>query len=107
MRLTLLVGAALLAVGIAVAGAQEKPKVYTFAKADLGKVPAGWKADQTGKGEGSVWKVVEDKTAPSKSGFALAQTSESPSAVFNLCVAEDTSFKDVEVTVAFKANAGK
>ena len=27
--------------------------------------------------------------------------------MFNLCVAADTSFKDVEVSVAFKANTGK
>src|SRR5215207_818817 len=87
------------AVGMAVAAGE--PKAVTFTKADLGKVPAGWKAAQTGKGDGSVWKVVEDKTAPSKSGFALAQTAESPNAVFNLCVAEGTSFKDVEVSVAF------
>src|SRR5262245_35515395 len=93
------------AVGAAVAA--DEPKAVTFTKADLGKVPAGWKAAQTGKGEGSVWKVVEDKTAPSKSGFVLAQTAESPGPMFNLCVAENTSFKDVEVTVAFKANAGK
>src|SRR5262245_17015242 len=107
MKITLWIGAVLLALGLGAAGAQEKPRVFTFAKGDLGKVPAGWKADQTGKGDASVWKVVEDKTAPSKSGFALAQTAESPSTVFNLCVAEDTSFKDVEITVAFKANAGK
>src|SRR6266700_1428232 len=92
------------AVGVAVAA--DEPKAVTFAKADLGKVPAGWKAAQTGKGA-SVWKVVEDKTAPSKSGFALAQTSDDQDDLFNLCVAEGTSFKDVEVTVSFKANAGK
>ena len=84
----------------------DEPKAVTFTKADLGKVPAGWKAAQTGKGA-SLWKVVEDKTAPSKSGFALAQTSDDRDALFNLCVAEGTSFKDVEVSVAFKANAGK
>ena len=101
-------GVALLALaGTALMAAEEKARTFTFAKEDVGKVPAGWQADKTGKGEGSVWKVVEDKTAPSKSGFALAQTAESPSAVFNLCVAEETSFKDVEVSVAFKANAGK
>jgi len=92
-------------VGTVLVAADEK--TFTFAKADLGKVAVGWKADQTGTGEGSVWKVVEDKTAPSKSGFALTQMAGSPSAVFNLCVAEGTSFKDVEVSVAFKANAGK
>jgi hypothetical protein len=93
--------------GAVAIAADEKPKVFTFEKMDLGKVPAGWKATQTGKGEGSIWKVVEDKTAPSKAGFALAQTAESPGSVFNLCVVEDTSFKDVEISVSFKANAGK
>ncbi|HZT80400.1 MAG TPA: family 16 glycoside hydrolase, partial [Gemmataceae bacterium] len=68
---------------------------------------AGWKAAQTGKGEGSVWKVVADTTAPSKSGYALAQTAESPNAMFNLCVADEPSLKDVEVMVQFKAVKGK
>src|SRR4029077_8517793 len=62
---------------------------------------------KTGEGEGSVWKVVEDDTAPSKSGYVLAQTAESPNAVFNVCVAEDTKYKDVELTVSFKPIAGK
>src|SRR5438876_922455 len=90
------------AAGAARLAADEKAKTFTFAKADVGKVPAGWKAAQTGKGEGSVWKVVEDKTAPSKSGFALAQTAEGPGPMFNLCVLDESSFKDVEVTIAFK-----
>ena len=71
--------AASVAVGVAVA---DEPKAVTFAKADLGKVPAGWKAAQTGKGA-SAWKVVEDKTAPSKSGFALAQTTDDRDALFD------------------------
>src|SRR5260370_35216936 len=86
--------------------ADEKP-LFKFAKGDLGKVPAGWKADKTGKGEGSVWKVVEDDTAPSKSGFALAQTAEGPSSFVNVCRAGDTKYKEVELSVAFKAIAGK
>lgn len=76
-------------------------------KDDLGKVPAGWKTARTGKGEGSVWKVVADASAPSKSGYVLAQTAESPKALFNLCVSEKTSFKDVTLSVAFKAVAGR
>jgi len=88
--------------------AEDKPnkKVITFAKADLGKVPAGWKADKTGTGEGSVWKVVEDKTAPSGTGYVLAQTAAGPSALFNLCVLEDSSYQNVEIIVNFKAMAG-
>jgi hypothetical protein len=50
--------------------------------------------------------VVADDTAPSKAGHVLAQTAEGPGGLFNLCVAEDTNFKDVEVRVAFKAVAG-
>jgi hypothetical protein len=94
-------------VGAVTSAADEKARAFRFGKSDVGKVPPGWKADKTGKGEGSVWKVVADETAPSKSGFALAQTAESPGSVFNLCVAEDTKYKDVEVSVAFKAMRGK
>jgi hypothetical protein len=95
--------------GLAISGlwAAEKPESVRFGKADLGKVPAGWKAEQTGKGEGSVWKVVEDRTAPGKSGHALAQTAVGPRPLFNLCVMEKGSYRDVEVTVAFKAVKGK
>lgn len=93
--------------GVVFAVADDNAKAFTFGKSDLGKIPAGWKAEQTGKGDASVWKVVEDKTAPSKTGYALAQTAESPGAVFNVCVLESASVKDVEVSVAFKANAGK
>src|SRR5829696_5452023 len=94
----------LLAAGVL--AAQDRPRTFTFAKTDLGKVPTGWAAAQTGKGA-SVWKVVADDTAPGKTGFALAQTTDDPDALFNLCVADDTSFQDVELSVAFKANAGK
>ena len=87
--------------------ADDKARSFQFGSDDVGKVPPGWKADKTGKGEGSVWKVVADKTAPSRKGYALAQTAEGPSSVFNICVAEDTKLKDVELSVAFKAMAGK
>jgi hypothetical protein len=87
--------------------AEDKSPRPRWTKDDLGKVPAGWKADKTGKGEGSVWKVVADDSAPSRSGLTLAQTAESPRGLFNLCVAEEGSYKDVEVRVAFKAVAGQ
>jgi hypothetical protein len=85
---------------------ENKPLLFHFAKDDLGKLPKGWMAAQTGTGEGSVWKVVADETAPSKSDYVLAQTAESPGPLFNLCVAQDTSYKDVEASVAFKAVKG-
>lgn len=93
--------------GAAVWAAEGKERVFKFSKSDLGNVPTGWKAEKTGKGEGSNWKVVADKTAPSKSGYVLAQTAKSPGGVFNICVAEDTNYKDVELSVSFKAIAGE
>ena|SRR5579871_419282 len=102
-----LIAAFLLAVAAATASADQKSKLVKFSKDDLGKVPTGWKADKTGMGEGSVWKVVADDTAPSGTGLALAQTAASPKAVFNLCVADEPNLKDVEISVAFKAMKGE
>ena len=93
--------------GTAVWAADDKGRTFRFTKDDVGKVPSGCKAEKTGKGQGSVWKVVEDDTAPSKSGYVLAQTAESPGNVFNICVVEDSKYKDVELSVAFKAVRGK
>jgi hypothetical protein len=90
-----------------VAAADDKVRGFPFAREDLGKVPSGWKAEKTGKGEGSVWQVVADSTTPSRKGCALAQTAASPSPLFNLCVADETRYRDVEVSVAFKAVKGK
>src|SRR5207247_2601529 len=43
-----------------------------------------------------------------RSTWPVTTTSaESPGAVFNLCVAEDTNYKEVEVSVAFKAIRGQ
>lgn len=88
------------------AAGDEKTTLVKFTRDDAGKVPTGWKAAQTGKGE-SVWKVVADETAPGKTGFALAQTTADKDALFNLCVAEEPSLKDIEVSVAFKAMKGE
>jgi hypothetical protein len=90
----------------ALPAAEGGTRTFGFKKEDVGKVPAGWKAARTGEGEGSVWKVVADDTAPSGSGLVLAQTAAGPGRLFNLCVAEDTNVKDVEVAVAFKAVQG-
>jgi hypothetical protein len=95
-----------ISVALLTAGA-DPAVLFHFTEANAGKLPAGWHAARTGKGEGSVWKVVADRTTPSKSGYALAQTAESPRALFNLCVADRPGLRDVELRVAFKAMKGK
>src|SRR5262249_27055809 len=95
-------------VGTAVLAGEGKPRSFRFAKGDVGKVPTGWKADQTHEGKNSsIWKVVADDTAPSKKGYVLAQTAQSPERVFNLCVVDDSSFKHCEIIVASKAIRGE
>ncbi len=85
----------------------EGGSTISFSKKELGKVPKGWSVDQTGRGDGSVWKVVADETSPSKTGYVLAQTAESPGRIFNLCVVDKSKYRDVEIEVAFKSVKGK
>jgi hypothetical protein len=92
--------------GTILVASEAKEREVRFKKEDIGKVPTGWKAEKTGTGQGSVWKVVEDNTAPSKTGLVVAQTAESPTNVFNLCVLNDGNYKDLELTVLFKAIKG-
>lgn len=82
-------------------------ELWDFDNYSAGKLPAGWSADKTGEGPGSVWKVLADASAPS-GGNVLAQTSsDGPDDLFNLCVANDTSYGDLELSVRFKAVSGK
>jgi hypothetical protein len=77
-------------------------------KSDVGKLPAGWSAAQTGDGQGSVWKVVADESAPSKSGFGLAQTAKGPNALFNICVADQSRIgRNLRLKVSLKAIEGE
>lgn len=80
---------------------------WDFKDEPIGKLPTGWSAAKTGKGEGSVWKIVEAKDAPGGSEKALAQTAAGPGPLFNLCVADRTKYKDVALSVAFNAQAGE
>ena len=105
MRLFLLT-LVVLALTTAGTAAGDKTKPVTFSKDSSGKVPSGWTVAKTGKGEGSAWSVVADDSAPGKTGFALMQTADSPTAMFNLCVQEDSRFMDGEVEVKFKAVKG-
>jgi hypothetical protein len=80
---------------------------WTFKKDDLGKLPAGWTAAKTGEGEGSVWKVTADDTAPGKTGHVLTQTAAGPNRLFNLCLIDGVVFHDGELIVRAKAVSGE
>lgn len=89
------------------AGEKRPASPWDFHDASVGKLPPGWVAARTGKGAGSEWTVVEDKSAP-KGSRVLAQTSaDAPNSLFNLCVATESKFKDVDLSVSFKALHGE
>ncbi len=80
---------------------------WSFEDARVGKVPEGWSSGKTGKGSGSVWKVIDDNSAPSGT-HVLAQTSSAgPNRLFNLCVCVEAKLTDADITVSFKAVRGK
>ena len=106
MNRALLTTLCLSLMAVSAPGADPKPKLIEFGKNDLDKLPEAWKSTQTGMGKGSVWKVVEDATASSKTGFALAQTAKGPSALFNICVNDSLNLIHLEVKVALKAVKG-
>jgi hypothetical protein len=87
-------------------GGGDKAATWDFEDGAVGKLPPGWTAAKTGKGEGSVWKIAEDKSAP-KGPKVLAQTAAGPATLFNLCVADIAKFTDLDVKVSFKAVKGE
>jgi len=94
----------LLLVTAAVLGlAADAPTPKGWDKADLGKVPTGWKSLSTGEKAATKWVLKADD----KAKLALTQVGESPNPVFNLCAADEPAVADLEATVSFSALSGK
>jgi 3-keto-disaccharide hydrolase len=78
-----------------------------FDKFEMGKTPAGFSTALTGGGGPVSWVIQDDPTAPS-GRKVLAQTSADKTDYrFPLCIYDSFTAKDVEVSVRFKAVAGK
>lgn len=78
-----------------------------FDDAKVGSLPSGWSAAKTGTGDGSVWRIQEDATAPSGKRVLTQTSSVGPSPLFNLCIADKPRLIDVDFTVSLKALSGK
>jgi Domain of Unknown Function (DUF1080) len=89
------------AAGIGLVADAPTPKAWD--KADLGKVPTGWKSLSTGEKAATKWVLKADE----KAKLVLTQTGKSPNPVFNLCVADEPTVADLEATVSFSALSGK
>jgi hypothetical protein len=80
---------------------------YNFDSDSDGFLPARFHSARTGQGTPSQWVVLADSTAPSKPNV-IGQTSvDSTDYRFPLLIADEGSFRDLEVTVRFKAVSGE
>ena len=96
----------LLVVAACIALAADLPTPKAWDKADIGKVPTGWKSLSTGDKAATKW-VLRAEMKATKAGLALTQVGTSPGPVFNLCIADEPSVADLEVSALFCALAGK
>ena len=80
--------------------AQIPEKIWNFDADSTGSIPEGFTANS---GE---WKVIGDSTAPSKPNV-LAQLGKNSGSTFNVCLINDTNYKDLDVSVKMKAITGK
>ena len=80
---------------------------WKFEDAKVGELPKGWSTAKTGEGAGSVWKVLDDATAPNGSKVLVQTSSEGKRMLFNLCVAAEPKLADVEINLSLKAVSGK
>ena len=82
--------------------------VWSFEQDKTGSVPTGWKVAETG-GEGKLatWRVVTDKSAPSPAHVVAITANKNYGRTFNLLLAQDTSYQDLDIKVMVKAVAGQ
>jgi hypothetical protein len=81
---------------------------WTFDDQPLQRPAAGWKIAATNPTAGlATWQVIADPTAPSPPQVFALTSSDNYDGTFNLAIAEEASFRDLELTVKVKAVAGK
>ncbi len=86
---------------------EESAIIFNFDKDTAGEIPAGWSNQKTGKGGLGNWAIQSDPTAPSPPNVLTQTSSENFGYHFNLAVAEETDFSDLEIELKFKALTGK
>jgi hypothetical protein len=84
----------------------ESEKKWSFEDNNIGSVPKGWKATETrGSGSAATWEVVSDG-CKSKKAVAITENKNSGH-TYNLLIATETNYKDLEVGVMVKSGTGK
>jgi len=80
---------------------------YSFDSDPVGAMPAKFHSARTGKGAESKWVVTADSAAPSKPNVVAQTSADTTDYRFPLLIADEGSFKDLELSVRFKAVSGE
>jgi hypothetical protein len=80
---------------------------YDFDGDAVGTIPAKFHSARSGKGAEGKWVVMADVSAPSKPNVVAQTSADATDYRFPLLIADEGSFKDLELTVRFKAVSGE
>jgi len=82
-------------------------QTYDFDSDKTGEMPAGFHGARTGQGTEGKWVVTADSNAPSKPNVVAQTSKDRTDYRFPLLIADQGSFKDLEISVKFKAVEGE
>jgi len=82
-------------------------QTYNFDSDKVGEIPAGFHSARTGQGSEGKWAVTFDATAPSKPNVVAQTSRDRTDYRFPLLIADQGTFKDLEISVKFKAVEGE
>ena len=84
-----------------------KEFLYNFDSDTAGTMPAKFHEALTGQGAKAHWMVKADKSAPSQPNVLAQTSSDKTDYRFPLAIADEGSFKDLDMSVKFKAVSGE
>jgi hypothetical protein len=80
---------------------------YNFDGDRAGSLPSNFHSARTGEGTESQWVVLADPSAPSRPNVVAQTSADSTDYRFPLLIADEGSFRDLNLTVKFKAVSGE
>ncbi len=79
---------------------------YSFDSETPGAMPAKFHSARTGQGSEGKWAVMADPTAPSKPNVVAQTSTDKTDYRFPLLIPDEGTFRDLELSVKFKAVGG-
>jgi hypothetical protein len=80
---------------------------FNFDQDAVGAMPAKLHSARTGQGSEGKWAVMADATAPSKPNVVGQTSTDKTDYRFPLLISDEANFRDLELSVKFKAVAGE